>query len=171
MKRPEGFSIEYVSPSVVRNGNDFAIVYREGEAKIIIVAEAYRASATSTKYEIKVPGSFLEKGKTKQLSAYGKECLMRIRQFIDNEVFDFKVFGVPEIGLDENYGLPGWNLPDGKPYEKALLVKQEKNTFVIKHGGLSSNTCSFTQCSNRALRGEAFCVDHFMCPLNARPCA
>lgn len=155
-----GFSITYLSSSVVRNGNDFALVYIENGVKTTLIAEAYRTSKTSTKYEIAVPSSFRREDNARQLSEYGKNCLMRIRSFIDNEAFEFRIFGVPDIALDRDYGLPGWSAPDSRSYEQELLVIKEKNQFVIRHGGLSKDFCSVPQCSNHALRGERLCVDH-----------
>jgi hypothetical protein len=164
MGQNEDYSIKYVSSAIVRNGNNFAIVYREGDEEVILMADAYRASATSTKYEISVPSVFLDKNHPEQLSEYGKKCLMRIRQFIDNEIWEFQGLRMPDIALDKDYGLPNWSLPDDRPYEKELLIRKAKGNFVIRHGGLSDNYCSYPHCNNHALRGENLCVDHFMSP-------
>lgn len=41
---------------------------------------------------------------------------------------------------------------DERPYRRELAIAM--------HGGLGEGTCMFTRCSNRAVRGVVFCVDH-----------
>lgn len=116
MNQNEDFLIEYVSPGIVRCDNDFAFIYREGDLKLTLRAKTTRTSS-GLQYELVLPPFFFERQNPKALSGRGRHILSRLRYFIDNEVWDFRTFGVPKIFLDGDFELPGWTIGELKGSE------------------------------------------------------